>query len=74
VRRRAFDKWAYQAQIEREEAFASWTVSVFTGTDASEIADKMDPYLSAADNNLSRYRAMRRQGNLVEMAEAISSA
>jgi hypothetical protein len=74
VREDAFDKWAYQAKVDREEAFASWTVSLFTGTDAGEVADKMDPYLRQADNNLSRYHAMRRQGNLVEMAEALAAA
>jgi hypothetical protein len=74
VKEQAFDTWSFQAEVDREHRFASWTVSLFTGTDSSDIYDRMSPHLGAASTSLSRYQAMRNQGKLVEMAEAISSA
>lgn len=74
IRQGTFDKWAYQAKIDREESFAGFVVSMFTKTDASDIFDRMNAYLGKADNHLSRYHASRRRGDLVKMAQAIGMA
>jgi hypothetical protein len=74
VKDEAFNTWSFQAEVDREHLFASWAVSLFTGTDAGDIYDRMSPHMARAERHLSRYRAARRDGKLVAMAEAISSA
>ena len=71
----AMDLWMAQAEVERDNLFAAWGTSVFTGVDsASDIYDKFEPYYDRASAALGRYASMRRQGNLVEMANALADA
>jgi len=70
----AFTKWSHQAQVNSEESFAGFFVSLVTGEDAIGPFDQMSAFHGQAQTYLSRYIAQRRQGNFVGMARAIASA
>ncbi len=74
VNRDAFSKWAAQAKVNREELFASWLVSVFGGESTKDPFNNMNAYNVVASNHLSRYRALRRKGDLKGMANALATA